>query len=252
MSTLDGRFVWYELVTPDPEAAIGFYQNVIGWDRKKMEGTGEPYQMFARGDQTVAGIMKLSPGPQAHPHWLGYIGTSDVDRTAAQVEEKGGSLHVRPQEIPTIGKFAVMRDPQGAYIAMFTPQGPPPPAQPPAAAIGDFGWHELVTTDVEAAIPFYGDLFGWEKKEAHDMGHMGIYQIYGTKEKALGGMYKKPADMPAPPHWLFYVRVADLDAAVQKVSATGGKVLYGPSDVPGGDRIATCMDPQGATFALVT
>jgi hypothetical protein len=67
----------------------------------------------------------------------------------------------------------------------------------------------------------------------------------------MGGIYKKPAEMPAPPNWMFYVRVANLEASVEKVKANGGSITLEPHDVPGGGRIAMCMDPQGAAFALL-
>jgi hypothetical protein len=63
-------------------------------------------------------------------------------------------------------------------------------------------------------------------------------------------MFTKPPDMPAPPHWMLYIRVPDVDKAAERVKALGGKILHGPVDVPGGDRIAQCADPQSAAFAL--
>jgi hypothetical protein len=66
----------------------------------------------------------------------------------------------------------------------------------------------------------------------------------------LGGMFNKTPEMPAPPHWLYYVRVDDVDRVAGEVPKAGGTVLNGPMDVPGGDRIAQCMDPQGAAFAI--
>jgi uncharacterized protein len=252
MPNFEGRFVWYELETTDVDNAMRFYRDVIGWSRKRWEGAGAPYDMFAHGEQTVAGAMKLPAGVEAPPHWLGYIATPDVDETAKKAASMGARMLVPPQDIPNIGRFSVMMDPQGIVIATFRPQmgsQPPESPRPETPQVGDFSWNELATTDVDAAFHFYGALFGWEKKEAHDMGGM-IYQIFGTKEKALGGMYKKPADMAAPPHWMYYTRVANIDAAVEKVKTGGGKVLHGPIEVPGGDRVCVCMDPQGAAFAL--
>jgi hypothetical protein len=115
---------------------------------------------------------------------------------------------------------------------------------------GLVGWVDLMTADVEAARTFYSDLFGWQKTNSLDMGPAGIYQMFGMASGELGGIYKKPAEMPGPPQWLFYVHVADLEAAAARVKADGGKVLVGPMDIPGGGRIAICLDPQGANFAL--
>jgi predicted enzyme related to lactoylglutathione lyase len=63
-------------------------------------------------------------------------------------------------------------------------------------------------------------------------------------------MMNKPAEMPAPPHWLYYIMVPDIEAAVSTVKSSGGQVFMGPLEVPGGDMIAMCMDPQGASFAV--
>jgi predicted enzyme related to lactoylglutathione lyase len=186
----------------------------------------------------------------APPHWLGYVGSPDVDGTARRAAELGGQVLVPPTDIPNIGRFTVLRDPQGAVIAGYTSasaQQPPPSAGPRP---GEMSWHELATTDYQAALAFYTNLFGWEKQKAEDMGPLGIYQMYGRNGQPLGGMFTKPAEMPAPPHWLYYTLVSDLDGVVEKVKKAGGRILNGPMDVPGGDRIAQCMDPQGAAFAL--
>jgi uncharacterized protein len=142
----------------------------------------------------------------------------------------------------------VIADPQGATIALFKPQGPerPLPAETPN---GHVSWNELVAADWESAFRFYSQLFGWEKTEAMP-GPTGIYQMYGKGGRSFGGMMTKPKDYPAPPHWLYYVKVADLDGAIARVKRGDGKVLNGPMDVPGGDRVAQCVDPQGAAFAL--
>ncbi|MCL7937136.1 MAG: VOC family protein, partial [marine benthic group bacterium] len=92
-------------------------------------------------------------------------------------------------------------------------------------------------------------LFGWKKHEDMDMGEYGIYRIYGGDGPPLGGIMTRPPEMPIGA-WLFYVTVNDIDAAVERVKAGGGQVLNGPMEVPGGDRVAQCQDPQGAMFAL--
>ncbi len=117
-------------------------------------------------------------------------------------------------------------------------------------APGHVRWHELLTDDWEAAFRFYAGLFGWQKLDAFDMGERGTYQIYGKGGRALGGMMNRPSGYPRPPHWLYYVHVADLDAALGRVKKGNGQVWNGPMEVPGGDRVAQCADPEGALFAL--
>ncbi len=120
------------------------------------------------------------------------------------------------------------------------------------AALGDFSWHELATADYRAAWEFYRTLFGWEYRELFDIGAGGVYWMFGRvgAGPTLGGMYNKPPETPAPPHWLCYVRVPSADKAAAAVARLGGGVVNGPMEVPGGDRIAQCVDPQGAAFAV--
>ena len=116
--------------------------------------------------------------------------------------------------------------------------------------VGAFSWHELLSADPDAAFGFYSSLFGWVKTDAMDMGDIGTYQMYGyTADGSVGGILKKPAEMPMSA-WVLYVNVASTDDAVGQVKEMGGQLMNGPMDIPGGGRIAQCMDPQGAVFAL--
>ena len=117
----------------------------------------------------------------------------------------------RATDIPNVGRFAVLADPQGATFAAYTP-GPTGGAAP-APGSGGFSWHELATTDVAGALRFYGELFGWSKGQGHDMGAMGVYQIFERFGSMVGGMcnVQGPA---TPPSWLSYVQVADSGRAV--------------------------------------
>lgn len=250
-----GRFAWYELMTSDPNAAQTFYTQVTGWGAEpiEFEGSEMEYTMWTSGENRVGGLMELPEEARqggAPPHWLAYVATDDVDATASQAEELGATILVPPQDIPNnMGRFSVIKDPQGAVFAIYgSAQEVEDVEKPPQ--VGDFSWRELATTDYEAAFDFYSKLFGWEKTEALDMGEGAMYQMYGRQGTTLGGMFNKPAEMPWPPHWLYYVRVDDVETGVEKVKELGGQVLNGPMEVPGGDKVAQCMDPQGAAFAL--
>jgi predicted enzyme related to lactoylglutathione lyase len=83
-----------------------------------------------------------------------------------------------------------------------------------------------------------------------DMGPIGTYLMYGRDGRMYGGIYNKPADMPAPPHWLIYFRVPDVNEATARIKDLGATLLNGPMEVPGGDLIAMFLDPQGAAFAI--
>jgi predicted enzyme related to lactoylglutathione lyase len=243
-----GRFVWHDLMTKDPPAAIEFYKKVVGWGTQEWNGP-TPYTMWTADNTPIGGVMAMPAAENAPPHWLGYVSTPDVDATVAEATRRGASTHVPPTDIPTVGRFAVLMDPQGASFAVFTSTnqsaaGDDTPKQ------GDFSWHELATTDPVAAFDFYQALFGWEKTSAMDMGDMGVYQMFGLNGVPFGGVFKKSAEMPGPPSWAHYIKIADVQRAVDVVKNNGGQVLNGPMEVPGGDWIANCMDPQGGVFAV--
>ena len=247
---LYGCFVWYDLMTPDPDAAQEFYTKLIGWGTQPWEGP-MPYTLWTNKDAPLGGVMDLPEDAKkggAPPHWLAYIAVTDVDATVGQAQELGANVLVPGTEIPKAGKFAVLQDPQGAVFAVYASSETPATEHSPK--LGDFSWHELATTDYEGAYDFYSKLFGWNLTEAMDMGEAGTYQMYGKFDKTLGGMFNKPAEMPGPPFWLYYVTVPDVDSAAEQVKEMGGQVLNGPMEVPGGDKVAQCLDPQGAAFAL--
>ena len=248
-----GSFLWHELLTTDTDAAIDFYRHVVGWNTQRydFEGNDAPsYTMWMAGDAAVGGVMRIDRQTMGElpPMWNAYVYTPDIDASVQRAKELGGSIVSEPMEIPTVGRMAGIADPQGAVIWVLQPASTEEmPARPRE---GSFTWNELATTDFRSASDFYNRLFGWKSAQDMDMGGGMVYRIFGQGEAMYGGMYDKPADMPAPPHWLYYVNVGDIDAALERVKERGGQVLNGPMEVPGGDRVAQCLDPQGAAFAL--
>jgi len=246
-----GRFVWHELMTKDPQAAQDFYTKVVGWTTAKFDGAGVDYTMWMSGEAPVGGVMALTPDAEAmgaRPAWTAYIEVPDVDATLEQAVKLGGSVIVPADTVDQVGRFAVLADPQGAVFAVITSATPIAEETDPKQ--GEFSWHELNTTDDVAAVDFYNNLFGWEKQQEMDMGEMGMYRMFGRGRFMYGGMMKKPPSMEAPSHWLHYAQVDSADAAAERAKNAGGTILFGPDEVPGGDRIAVMMDPQGAAFAV--
>ncbi len=253
MSTSHCEFVWYELMTTDVQAATRFYRNVTGWSTADSGLNDRQYMIVSNGQTGVGGVMALPTEALkmgARPGWIGYIGVVDVDAYVKNASQAGGVVRRAAEDIPGVGRFAVMADPQGAAFVLFKGSSEQRPPQPPAGTPGMVGWHELHAGERVNAFAFYSDLFGWTQADAIDMGPMGIYQIFKTGAEPVGGMMTKMAEMPVP-MWLYYVNVDDIDAAVQRVKDSAGQVIHGPNQVPGGNWIAQCLDPQGAVFALV-
>lgn len=248
MSNADirGRFVWHELMTTDPQAAVAFYSKVLPW---KAQPSGMPdYTLWVSGKTMTGGLMAQPDSARqagAPPSWLVYLGTPDVDGTAAAAERLGGKVLKSPADIPNVGRFAVLADPQGAAFAIFKPGAAPEGG----GSSSYFSWHELATSDQQGALGFYSELFGWSRGPAHDMGPAGTYQLIEHGGAQVGGVYKV-MDASKAPHWLTYIAVKSVDRAAAAAKAAGGRVTQGPMEVPGGSRIAQIVDPQGGAFAV--
>jgi predicted enzyme related to lactoylglutathione lyase len=252
METVDvrGRFVWHQLLTRNVPGARKFYSKLVGW--KTQPWPLDPgYTVCHAADVPTAGMMEMTAEvpAEAPPHWLQYIGTRDVDGTAEAAVRAGGSILKPPSDMKGAGRYAVLQDPHGAAFAIIDPEN----ARPESAGLApmaSFSWHELATTDHEAAFAFYSGLFGWDAIMRMDMGPVGTYLIFGQDGVQKGGIYIKPPENPGPANWLPYARVPDVDAAARSAAADGATIMQAPMDVPGGGRICILKDPAGAAFAL--
>jgi predicted enzyme related to lactoylglutathione lyase len=248
--SVGGKFLWHELMTTDPAAAKKFYGGVVGWKTKAFE-QDPSYQMWMMGDRAMGGLMpqRLEGGTGPKPQWFNYIGTPDADATVKQAVELGGKVMRPAWDIPNVGRIGFLNDPQGAVFAILQPlpmQGEMPGPQ----EMGNFSWHELLSTNWQAAWEFYSKLFGWQKTDSMDMGPMGTYQMFGQDGKTYGGMYTKSTTPPGPPFWLAYANVPDSKRAAETIKKLGGTIMNGPMEVPGGGVIVTAVDPQGAAFSV--
>lgn len=239
-----GQFVWHELITTDTTGASDFYPRIAGWKTQPWE-VDNNYTLLVGEAGPLGGLMSLSQDAPASSHWMPYIGTTDVAATVAAAQALGATVRTETTALPNGGSYAVLQDPQGAAFAIHASGAEQPQGMQEQQ---DFSWHELSTADLDAALSFYGELFGWDAAERHDMGEMGFYQLFARGGQNIGGMYVTPPGMS--PHWLSYVRVKNVDEATNAAKAGGGRIVNGPMEVPGGDWIAQIIDPQGAAFAI--
>lgn len=245
------KFIWYDLMTPDVKASSDFYAHVTGWNIRDSGMPGAaPYSILSANGVDVGGIMPSPPGSAMPPVWTGYIHSADVDRDARRATELGGSVFKEPQDIPEVGRFAVLCDPSGAPFIAFRPNSTATPTAVPDGTPGHFGWRELMSGNWQEAFGFYSALFGWGKTEAMDMGPMGTYQLFQTGPGQTGGMMTKAPQDPFPPRWNYYINVDAMDGALKRATARGARVLMDPMEVPGGGYACGCIDPQGAAFSL--
>src|SRR5215213_6134690 len=182
MANATGSFIWYELMTPDPAAAKTFYDAVVGWSMEAQPSGSIDYRMITRDDGgNAGGVLRLTPDMQSHgarPCWLGYLHVPDVDATVAAITRDGGSSLLAPNDIPEVGRIAMVADPSGAAFYLMSPA---PPAGRPDATSDVFSvdqpqhvrWNELWTSDQASAVDFYRRHFGIRQEGAMPMGEMG-------------------------------------------------------------------------------
>jgi uncharacterized protein len=242
VQTAVGRFVWHENNSTDVEKAKSFYTQLLGWELEVWKPGEMDYAMIKVGDQMHGGFMSAQGG--APSHWLGHVLVEDVDAAADRAKAAGGTVVFGPTDIPEVGRFALVADPQGAVLSAFAPEGEPPPSE------GVFVWDELMTSDPAAAKHFYGEVFGWSARDM-DMGEMGTYTMFQRAgDVDVGGCMRLPEGVEAPPHWLPYIGTEDVDATTARAKELGATVFQEPTDIPNAGRFSIVQDPVGAVFGL--
>lgn len=260
MGTLQGSWVWYELMTTDPQGAKAFYEPLVGWQMTTGHGDTDDYGFLTAPDGAiVGGILRLTAEMGQHgarPAWIGYIGVEHVDTALADIEANGGKTLMTARDVEMAGRIAMVADPGGAPFYIMKPTPPPGAEGGESSAFqatsntGHCGWNELMAADAGREVAFYTGLFGWSLPEPMDMGEFGKYQFIahdGVQVGAIMGL------MPESPHpmWNHYFWVPSIAKAKDTIEANGGQVINGPMEVPGGGWIVQGVDPQGAVFSLV-
>lgn len=249
MTNPQGTPIWYELMTDAPDAAQEFYAGVMGWTFQSPPGGMErDYRTFtATDDEAVGGVMHIPDGAPFGPTWAVYFGVDDVDATVEKLKLLGGSVYMEPQDIPDVGRFAFVSDPQGASFYVMRGDSDEESTAFEPSAPGHCSWNELVTSDQAAALEFYGALFGWEKSGAMPIGDNGDYSFIRCGDADIGAMMDRPDEHKnSQPFWNFAFQVADIDAAKAAAESGGATVTYGPIKLPDENWLIQVDDPQGA------
>ena len=250
-----GTPCWVDLMSADIDGAKAFYSAVFGWDAvDQFDDEGNRiYVNFRLDGKEVAGLGGQPPGAEGMPSaWNTYIATDDCEAVAAKVTEAGGSVMMPPMQVMDAGSMAIFADPSGAAFSVWQ-AGEHFGAQI-ANEPNTYSWNELQTRDLDAAKPFYSQVFGWDY-DVQDMGPMGEYVVIkgGTENQGMGGLMTMPADVPeqVPNYWAVYFLVADIDDTVAKINAAGGTVVNGPFPIPGVGKTAVVHDPSNGGFQVL-
>jgi len=245
---LPGKFVWFEHVSHDSNRAQRFYADVLGWKTRPFPTEDAGYDMIFTGDtdDTMIGGYATRPQDQT-PHWISYVSVEDVDAAAKAATRNGGRIVAAASDLPGIGRMARIADPLGAEICVFKNESGDPADAP--ATHGQWLWNELHTTEPTKALGFYERVLGFSHRSV-DMGLGGTYHILSKGGVDRGGITSGLAG-GARPHWLPYVAVDDVDAAIARAKKGGATVRVGPKDIPGIGRYGVLQDPTGAALAIM-
>jgi predicted enzyme related to lactoylglutathione lyase len=236
-----GNWVWFECITDDVEASKAFYTETLGWKSRELDMGGFKYTMLSKGEATTCGVTQAQMEGVPN-HWTSYVSVDDVDAAAKRVTQHGGKVIVPPTDIPTVGRFALVSDPEGATFNLFKGETSDDTSQT------EFHWNELYANDVAKVVPFYEKVVGW-KSEQMDMGDQ-PYTIFKQGDQSVAGGMNKP-DKAIPSMWLPYVSVDDCDQTVARMQSRKAKVQVPAMDVENVGRFAVVIDPNGAALGVI-
>ena len=247
-----GEFCWMELATTDQNAAKKFYSSLLGWEVNDMPiGPDSFYTIFRlQGRDCAAGYTMAAEERRqgVPPHWNLYIAVENADAAANKAASLGAKVLAPAFDVLDAGRMALLQDPTGALFTVW--QAKRNAGIGIVGEVGAFCWADLSTPDRELAKKFYAELFGWEIAPGPDKDASGYLHIKNG-ENAIGGIQTSSGRDPnAPPHWLLYWYVADVDASAAKAKEMGAKFYLPPMTIEGVGRMAVMADPQGAVSAI--
>lgn len=245
-----GTPCWVDLQTPDQDAARAFYAGLFGWQYQDQPmPEGPVYSMAQLDGRNAAAIAPQNPDQAAAgvpAMWNTYLAVDDVDAVTARVADAGGTVAMEPFDVMDAGRMSFVADPSGAYVGLW--QAKEHIGAQVANEPGALTWNELVSTDLDGALPFYETVLGL-KSSSVQMGPDYAYTMFQVGDQQVGGA-TPPQMAGVPNHWNVWFAVASADETAARVTELGGSLLVEPMDMPVG-RMAVARDPQGAVFNLM-
>ncbi len=247
-----GTFIWIELITPDIETATPFYAALLGWDIREVEmGPIGTYSMIHVNGRAIGGFDR-SDGSAAGPHWLPYIEVPDTVEAASEAAvAAGGDIIRAAQDIPGVGRGALLADPEGALFMAFedlpenkgvdAPVDWPPP-------LGAVSWYAVGSSDGHTAARFYSAVFGYDAVDSPQAGTPDDYLVLKTGETMHAGIMTHGGTMPS--QWLLYFTVADIGAARAQAAELGAQIATPVMTIPEIGKMGGLVDPTGALVFL--
>ncbi|HZU27136.1 MAG TPA: VOC family protein [Bryobacteraceae bacterium] len=248
-----GAFCWLELMTSDQTAAKQFYGRLFGWEANDSPmGPDQTYTIFQLGGGAAGAAYTLMADQKEQgvpPNWMLYVATESADSSAARATELGGAILGGPFDVADYGRMAIIRDPQGAVIALW--QAKSNPGLTITGVPGTLCWADLSTPDQAGAKAFYSAMFGWEITPGQN--DSSGYLHIKNGDAFIGGIPPSHQSNPnSPPHWLAYIAVTDCDATANLAKDMGAQLYLPPMSIENVGRMSIIADPQGAVFAIFT
>lgn len=212
-----------------------------------MSNTEYPIINSASGG--VGGIVDLKMMPNGGegipPHFMGYISVNDVDATCGLVKENGGKILMGPENIPHVGRFAVIEDPQGRQVTAFR-SAEPDRAEVERPMVGDFCWDQLNTNDLAGSIAFYTAAFGYGTES---FGTDDTITTLTSGGKQRGSIMAAPQGVPT--HWFTYIVMpTSVPESRDRAMRLGSTIHLEEVVVPNVGRFAAIADPTGAVAGI--
>lgn len=246
---LPGKFIWFDLATPDLQNQKAFYGDLFGWTFSSPGGSDDQYTLVLNQGQAIAGMFSFEPpdGEKDAANWISLMSVPDADAAVKTARASGGKVDVAAASVPRRGRHALLRDPGGALFGVLrSDSGDPPDGEVP---IGGVLWVDLFALDVDEMTRFYSSLAPFEMRTM-DIKENVSRVILSTQGEPRAGIVMV-ADDANRSAWVPYVRVSDVPAVLEKVVAAGGFAIVPTNPELLDGNLAIFVDPNGAVMGIV-
>lgn len=242
----NGKLVWVDLVTTDPQQAVEFYSAVFDWQPHYF--ADKSYIELSNDGRVMSSVVRYDGDEpmDGEARWLVSISVTDVDVAAQNGVASGGAILEAATDLPDRGRYSVISDSQGALLMLLRATGGDPADD--TQYLDEWAWAELWTDDTEEAIAFYHALAGYDALRFPDADG-GERIVLGTDGKARATIVPLPWD-DVEPNWIPYIPVASASATLQRIGDAGGAALETAAGADGSVAVAIVMDPTGGVFAI--
>lgn len=256
---MPGKIIWHDLLTNDLEGSKEFYGSLFGWEFESIGndsgfGNDSVYTLIRHQGNLIGGMIDTVTlnGRDDISQWVVAMSVLDVDAAAAKFAVDGGEVITAPTDLQRRGRLAVVRDAEGALLALLqTRDGDPVDREP---VVNEFLWDELWTSNVDKATSFYSNVSGMQADEwdvDQDQSSNATYRILKSGETPRVGIMVNPLEGLSPV-WVSYLRVRSPADIAARADSLGGRVIVEAQARPLGGEVAFIAGPSGAGIALQT